>query len=364
MGTSQSRTVAAAAAVICFLAVLLAAGCSYDPKIASGVIGCGPGGPQCPHHLVCLPVSPGAAAYACQAAVSALADAAVTQQDAPGMPDAPVAEHATSIVEPVDAGPDGAGADVAVDVEVGGEPADAVAAPDAEPACPATGKGPLMVRAGASCIDATEVTNRQYQAFLTAKAGDMAGQGTACAGKNTSYDPAAGFPPWPFPAERADHPVVNIDWCDAAAFCGWAGKRLCGKIGGGGLNRNQAGDTRVSQWASACSRMGTRTFPYGATYQPGACNVQMLSPPAGSSAPVGTTAGCQGGYDGLHDMVGNVEEWIDACGQNVSLGGDACAVVGGSFAPAPEQPNCTDTVSEDRRLSIFPVRGFRCCSKD
>jgi sulfatase modifying factor 1 len=109
--------------------------------------------------------------------------------------------------------------------------------------------------------------------------------------------------------------------------------------------------------------MGARTFPYGATYQAGACNVQMLSPPAGSTSAAGTTAGCQGGYDGLYDMVGNVEEWIDACGQSPALG-DSCALAGGSFAPAAAQPNCTDTVTEDRRLSIFGVRGFRCCSKE
>jgi sulfatase modifying factor 1 len=347
MATRQSLTIAAA------LFGLLACGCSYDPKIASGVIGCGPGGLQCPHNLVCLPVAPGSGIYACQSAVSALLDAAGAPIDGPAAPDASVPIVETADAAAADVDEPGDGASVSPDV------ADAATTRDAEPACPATGKGPLMVRAGAYCIDATEVTNRQYQAFLTAKGGDMGGQTSACAGKNTSYDPATGFPPWPFAPDRAEHPVVNVDWCDAAAFCGWAGKRLCGKIGGGSLARNQASDTRVSQWASACSRGGTRTFPYGATYQAGACNVQMLSPPAGSSAPAGASAGCVGGYDGLTDMVGNVEEWIDACGQN-----DSCAVVGGSFAPAPEQPNCTDTVSEDRRLSIFAVRGFRCCSKD
>jgi formylglycine-generating enzyme len=344
------------------LLALLAGACSYDPKVRSGVIACTPDGPRCPGRLRCVGLA-GSAGYACQSGGGLVSDAAVESIDAAprapdaarpadapadGNDDAPVADAEPDASAP-DSAPD-SGADVAAD------------AADAGPPCPDTGRGPRMVRAGGYCIDATEVTNRQYLAFVTAKGTDLAGQPTGCA-KNAAYVPETNQPPWPAPAERADHPVVNVDWCDAHAFCEWAGKRLCGKIGGGGLARTAAVDPATSQWASACSRTGSLKFPYGPTFKQGACNVQMLAPPAGSAAAAGTTAGCQGGYDGLYDMVGNVEEWVDACGQDATMA-DTCALMGGSFAPAADQPSCADGSAQDRRLSVFSARGFRCCSKE
>jgi len=96
--------------------------------------------------------------------------------------------------------------------------------------------GPNMVRVptvdGRSyCIDATEVTQAQYSQFLFVKKGDTSGQEARCTW-NMSYGvTCGGFDP----VARGGYPVVCIDWCDAVAFCSWAGKRLCGKIGGGSL---------------------------------------------------------------------------------------------------------------------------------
>ncbi len=91
--------------------------------------------------------------------------------------------------------------------------------------CPSTAGE--MIRVDGYCIDATEVTNDEYGKFIVAKNGNTAGQPTACAW-NTAYAPSCAQL-----VKTAKSPVSCIDWCDAYAFCAWAGKRLCGRIGGG-----------------------------------------------------------------------------------------------------------------------------------
>ena len=91
--------------------------------------------------------------------------------------------------------------------------------------CPTTLPGPAMTRVGwhggvAFCIDDTEVTNSQYQAFLTVAAAMPQAPTPRCAW-NTELTPAAtGSGCAAFdPAGRPDHPVVCVDWCDAEAYC-------------------------------------------------------------------------------------------------------------------------------------------------
>jgi sulfatase modifying factor 1 len=86
--------------------------------------------------------------------------------------------------------------------------------------CPGNA-GPVAIRVGAApntfCIDATEVTNAQYRAFLAAKGSDLGGQPETCTW-NTSYLPGV----WPVPPTLDGFPVVTVDWCDAHAYCAWA----------------------------------------------------------------------------------------------------------------------------------------------
>jgi len=142
---------------------------------------------------------------------------------------------------------------------------------------------PRMVRIDSFCIDATEVIERDYGAFLTAKKGDTSGQHPACAA-NTSFQPE----PTLFPKVPTG-PVRGVDWCDAHAYCAWAGKRLCGKIGGGTVPKLALDDPEVSQWYRACSKAGTRAFPYGNTYDPMACRTNQSG-----SVVAGSLAKCEG----------------------------------------------------------------------
>jgi hypothetical protein len=106
-------------------------------------------------------------------------------------------------------------------------------------------RGPTMVQvAGTFYIDSTEVTVAQYQVFLTAKGTDTSGQPSVCS-YNTSYQPAQALSP-------QNYPITNIDWCDALAYCTWAGKHLCGAIGGGPIAIANALTATKSQWFLAC----------------------------------------------------------------------------------------------------------------
>jgi formylglycine-generating enzyme required for sulfatase activity len=240
------------------------------------------------------------------------------------------------------------------------------AGPDALDAggCPATGRGPDMVRVGSFCIDRTEVTRTQYAAFLAAVGDDAAAPGPSCAW-NKSLVPTATCV-----RGIAGEPVSGANWCQAAAFCAWAGKRLCGRIDGGAFAFVDKATASVSEWYAACSASGTRTFPYGSAFDPKACN--GLGNEAGSLVPVGSKATCQGGVPGLFDMSGNVGEWLDACEVGIVSdagpnAGDYCLQAGGDFA-SRDPPNGLDNLRCDQPLTSITrdsaecYWGIRCCA--
>ncbi len=218
-------------------------------------------------------------------------------------------------------------------------------------ACP-DGRGPYMVRTDNFCIDREEVTNRQYNDFVLS--GETPPQPPECAW-NTVFVPGDNLP---YDPNKADYPVANVDWCDAHAFCEWAGKHLCGKIDGGPANVTNPGAIDDEHYY-ACSLRGNRLFPYGNTFMSGLCNLADLD--AGGPLPVALFSTCVGGFPGVYNLIGNVEEWQDAC--NAATGpNDQCVDGPGSYAfGAPSQTQC-DSVDTDLRSSQSPDRGFRCCS--
>ncbi len=234
--------------------------------------------------------------------------------------------------------------------------------PDAPNVMCASNHGPAMVAIGsAGCIDSTEVTSTQYAAFLLAVG--IPGQPAECMWNvslvpdNTgaclgAYDPVA----------KPDNPVSCVDWCDAHAYCAWAGKRLCGAIGGGPSDFTATPST-TSAWASACTGGGAHANPYGDSFAPGACNSPNLM--TGATAPVGSYDKCVGGYPGLFDMAGNVGEWEDACRTNDGGATDLCRARGDSFSFSAGSGVTLDeckNLDSDLRSKSYKDLGFRCCS--
>ena len=229
--------------------------------------------------------------------------------------------------------------------------------------CP-SGQGPSMVQIKNQpfCIDSTEVTNAQYQAFLMAvKDGYVADAGAQCAW-NTTFTSST-TADCATVGTATDIPVTCIDWCDAYSYCAWAGKHLCGATTSATapLDVMDSVNPALSQWELACSGNGSSNYPYGDTYAATACNA-----PGVALANVGSFAGCVGGYAGIFDMAGNAAEWVDACEDGGSAGSehDNCAELGDSYSnPHVDQnPGLCALRNYYPRSSTNPDVGFRCCA--
>lgn len=245
-------------------------------------------------------------------------------------------------------------------------------APPVIVSCPAAARGPALVGvpsgapSGGYCIDATEVTRGQYEAFVGTNPATLQLPSACTAGGPPSFAPTSGWPPMGN-GDRA-LPVAFVDWCDAIAFCVWAGKHLCGGIGGAAYATDMTSDPNVSEWYNACSAGGSRQFPYGGAYEPTACNGRDLDAGTAGDAsgpgPVaaGSLASCVGGVSGLHDMSGNVFEWENNCLFDTGTPANStCSYRGGGYASSQDALACTEASSIVIGTSL-PTIGFRCCA--
>jgi formylglycine-generating enzyme required for sulfatase activity len=259
-----------------------------------------------------------------------------------------------AVAEPTFDAPPDVPADVPADVFVD-EPS-----PDVTiDACRRDGGTPgirITSSSGDFCIDKTEVSNGDYAKFLLAQPdGGPPNQPSYCSwnSKLTPNDPS-----WPQPG-LDDFPVANVDWCDAYAYCKWAGKRLCGRIGGGPVADIRATDPTQSQWYLACAGSNSSMYPYADTYDPHACNgVENMSPP--QLLEVGKMSTCEGRARGLFDMSGNVYEWVDSCEANIGSN-DYCRMMGGGYTSPSYELACSYRATNTRD-HFLPNAGFRCCT--
>lgn len=207
-----------------------------------------------------------------------------------------------------------------------------------------------MVAVDGYCIDVREATNEDYTAF--ANAAPPLPKDAACAWK-TSFAPTCG-------EAGAPLPVTCVDWCDARAFCAWAGKRLCGRRGGGAALNGAASDPTASEWAYACvDRDLAQGYPYGRSYDEAACNTAHG---ASAIAAPETFSACKGKL-GAFDLLGNVIEWVDDCTAGSDAKNDQCWTVGDSFrfSASPGDGKCTNKDFNPRSFRADDV-GIRCCA--
>lgn len=213
---------------------------------------------------------------------------------------------------------------------------------------------PLIENGGLPyCVDSTEVTNAQYQSFVAANVA-ASSQASICS-QNSSFLPLFG---WPAASADADRPVVNIDWCDARAFCTWAGKKLCGAPGGTSGPAHDDKNADTSLLYAACSNLGARVFPYGDTYQPSTCN--GADNDIAATLDVNLPATCTDSSSRIFGSSGNVWEWEDACESNDPLA--RCRLRGGSFRSNADSLDCAASDLAARN-SAFDDFGFRCCAE-
>jgi sulfatase modifying factor 1 len=141
-------------------------------------------------------------------------------------------------------------------------------------------------------------------------------------------------------------PVVHLDWNEAQSACEERGERLCTE----------------PEWEFACEGEDLLPYPYGVSRDSTACNFdrtdlgKMGEGLIDHRAPTDAFPACVSPF-GVHDMVGNVDEWTERVGMRAP---NRSALHGGWWLPG--RNNCRQaTLAHPENYSGKQV-GFRCCS--
>ena len=125
------------------------------------------------------------------------------------------------------------------------------------------------------------VTNQEYARFV-------ADAGHAAPSWWSGAEPQARY---------RNHPVRDIAWGDAVAYCGWLTVRT-GRI-------YRLPDER--EWEKAARAGDDREFPWGNDFDPARANTREAN--VGDTTPIGAFGAVGLGF---FDLVGNVEEWTNS----------------------------------------------------
>jgi formylglycine-generating enzyme len=142
-----------------------------------------------------------------------------------------------------------------------------------------------------------------------------------------------------------DLPTVRKSWLDAKAICEARGARLC----------------KESEWELACEGPDISPYPYGWKRDSTICNFDRTDLGGAEEkltdhrAPLNAFPQCLSPY-GVHDMVGNVDEWTEREGMAAPNRG---SLRGGWWLPGRNRCRAA-TTHHDENYGGKQV-GFRCC---
>ncbi len=206
-------------------------------------------------------------------------------------------------------------------------------------------------------IDETEVTRGQYEQWLLTNptnSGALLGPGCATNGAFVPDATCMNLSSVCQGAGCGNHPQVCVDWCDAFAYCAAVGKKLCDHVQSN-LNATDL-DPLSSAWTNACTSGGLNDYSPGNS--PGDCRTGSF----GTTVEVMSEPTCQStvpGYQGVFDLTGNVQEWVDVCDGTQSPT-DRCMAPGGYFGADPPYELCIFP-DDFERMDARYVVGLRCC---
>lgn len=194
------------------------------------------------------------------------------------------------------------------------------------------------------CVDSTEFTNAMYAEFLN-EFGNVCEEHECMHADEPGSrihqvpDGEEGAGEWRVEAGYEEHPVVRVTFHGALEACALQDKRLCSE----------------EEWGRGCGGPLEDAYPYGDSYEEDACNGAIGEEDDGAPVEVGSMSLCEGGYDGLFDMSGNVYEWVSTCADG------PCNIKGGSFDRPEDELSCQSTHEMDGPAGHREDLGFRCC---
>ncbi len=227
-------------------------------------------------------------------------------------------------------------------------------------------------KVAAFLMSKTEVTVGQFRRFVEATGyqtdAEQEGFGWAWDGSRFEWTAGASWRHPGFP-QGEDHPVVNVSWRDAQAFCEWAGCRLpaeseweyAARDGGKKIKYAWGNDPpQGRRGGNVGDESGSKVLRL-MTYFKGYDDGYVFTAPVASFEP---------NTLGLYDMTGNVWEWCmtqyeEYIGPrppkrefNPAPMENSRVLRGGSFVDDPAFSRCSDRSGQDVAFS-YPYIGFR-----